>query len=265
MTFTPLPIHELAELLPEMSDLELKDLVGGIKSGGFWGSIITYEGKVLDGRMRQKACELADVVPAYEEWSGQAGSPTAFVIGANLHRRNLTLVQQALVAHNALPYLEAEAKARKEAMQARPGQKVGSAKVPRSSGEPCAPAKKDKSRESAAQAGKLTGVSGDTVRRVGKVMEKGAPELQQAMIEEKVSISKAAKMVDSMTMEEQVAACQKDESVARRTGIDEDKRELQIKRSIPKAVRQAKDLGWTWEEYVEANRKVWDEIPMVEA
>lgn len=40
------------------------------------------------------------------------------------------------------------------------------------------------------------------------------------------------------------------------------KKMAQIVRSIPKAVRQAKALGWTWEKFVEENQKLWDEIPV---
>ncbi len=41
-----------------------------------------------DGRNRREACKLAGVVPRTRELDGE--DPTAFILSANVHRRNLT-------------------------------------------------------------------------------------------------------------------------------------------------------------------------------
>ena len=57
------------------------------------------------------ACEIASVEPRFVEWDG-TGSPVEWVISENLVRRHLTSSQRAVIAHDLLPLLEAEAKER---------------------------------------------------------------------------------------------------------------------------------------------------------
>ena len=57
---------------------------------------ITYQGKILDGRNREKACAIAGVTPRYEEYSGD--DPIGFVISMNMKRRHLTVSQRAAIA-----------------------------------------------------------------------------------------------------------------------------------------------------------------------
>jgi len=88
--------HEYADLFPMMSDSELNDLSKDIKQNGLQNDIITYEGKILDGRNRYKACEIAGVNPVMSEYEGE--DALAFVISHNLHRRHLNESQRAMVA-----------------------------------------------------------------------------------------------------------------------------------------------------------------------
>ena len=90
------PIHPFAELFPMMDECELKDLAADIKKNGLRGAITLFDGKVLDGRNRYLACDLAGVDPKFREHKD--GDPLAFVLSANLHRRHLTTSQRAMVA-----------------------------------------------------------------------------------------------------------------------------------------------------------------------
>jgi len=109
--------HELADLFsPAMSDGEYKNLVEDIRANGLLEPIYIYEGKVLDGWHRYKACLEAGVEPWFKECQG---NPVKFWISKNIVRRHLTESQRAAIAVELLPYLEKEARER----QARAGKK----------------------------------------------------------------------------------------------------------------------------------------------
>lgn len=90
--------HELCCIFPEMPDQEINELARDIAQVGLIDPVITYQGKILDGRNRFRACLMVDVSPRCEEWSGQAGSPLRFVVSRNLTRRNLKTEQRAAIA-----------------------------------------------------------------------------------------------------------------------------------------------------------------------
>jgi ParB-like chromosome segregation protein Spo0J len=102
--------HELADLFsPAMSDGEYKNLVEDIRANGLLEPIYVYEGKVLDGWHRYKACLEAGVEPWFKECQID---PVKFWISKNIVRRHLTESQRAAIAVELLPYLEKEARER---------------------------------------------------------------------------------------------------------------------------------------------------------
>jgi N6-adenosine-specific RNA methylase IME4 len=105
--------HEIAAIFPLLSETEMEGLARDIKENGLREPITLYEGKILDGRNRYRACVVAGVEPGTKEFRGD--SPVAFVISANLKRRHLTESQKAAVAQDVLPLLEKEAKERRNA------------------------------------------------------------------------------------------------------------------------------------------------------
>ena len=88
--------HEYADLFPMMGENEISRLSQDIKENGLSDSIITFEGKILDGRNRFKACQMVSIEPVFKEYDGS--DPLAFVISHNLHRRHLTESQRAMIA-----------------------------------------------------------------------------------------------------------------------------------------------------------------------
>src|SRR5208337_1254234 len=108
----PLPeLHEVCSLFPPMSHAEFEALKADIAAHGLLVPIETYEGKVIDGKNRLRACSELGVEPRFMKWGGP-GSPTERVVSLNLERRHLTADQKAAVACDMLPLLEREAKER---------------------------------------------------------------------------------------------------------------------------------------------------------
>ena len=56
-----LEAHSAAAMFPMMSADELQALAADIEAHGLVEPVVLFEGKILDGRNRVKACELAGV------------------------------------------------------------------------------------------------------------------------------------------------------------------------------------------------------------
>jgi len=107
--------HPLAELVPPMSEERYQEFLADIKkNGGLTDPIITtYEGKILDGRHRERACRELGIPRAFKRYEGT--DPAGFVISKNIMRRDLNLTDDqrvALIAKIRLPQLEAQARER---------------------------------------------------------------------------------------------------------------------------------------------------------
>lgn len=90
--------HEYANIFPMMNDTEFHELCQDMAENGYRpeNPIITYHGKILDGRNRFKASEEVGVLPMFVEYGGD--DPLNFVLSQNLHRRHLNSSQRAIVA-----------------------------------------------------------------------------------------------------------------------------------------------------------------------
>jgi ParB-like chromosome segregation protein Spo0J len=103
-----LEVHPLANIFPMLSDEALADLAEDIKANGQRVPILLdQEGRLLDGRNRLKACELAGVEPKAERLTNGA-DPLTLIVSLNIKRRNLTAGQRAIAAAQAWVYAEKE-------------------------------------------------------------------------------------------------------------------------------------------------------------
>lgn len=105
-----IPFHEIAGIFPLIHGREFVDMKADIAANGVHESIVMYEGQILDGRNRFRACQETGAQPDYVEYKGS--DPIGFVLSLNLHRRHLKSDQRAAAAVEALPLYEKEAKAR---------------------------------------------------------------------------------------------------------------------------------------------------------
>lgn len=92
--------HPVAELFPPLSDEELKELAEDITANGLLNDIVLDgQGRIIDGRNRFRACEIAGVEPSFMTWVGD--DPTAFIIAQNILRRHLDKGQRAALTVKA--------------------------------------------------------------------------------------------------------------------------------------------------------------------
>jgi hypothetical protein len=94
-----IPFHPLADIFPLMEGAEFDALVADIKAHGLREHIVLYEGKILDGRNRYRACLEAGVEPLISNFehmrpAREGISPESFAVSQNLHRRHLTAEQK---------------------------------------------------------------------------------------------------------------------------------------------------------------------------
>lgn len=106
-----LEFHPDANLFPLMTGAEYDALKADIQAHGQHEPIYTWQGQIVDGRNRYRACQDLGIPCLMREWDGR-GSLVGFIVSLNLHRRHLTPSQCVCVAVDMLPMFEAEAKKR---------------------------------------------------------------------------------------------------------------------------------------------------------
>ena len=186
------PVHPAAELFPMMGAAALQALADDIKAHGQREPVILFDRKVLDGRNRLLACEMAGVEPRVVTMeSDEIGSPTTFVLSLNLLRRHLDESQRAMVGARAKPLFEAEASARQRGGQ---GGILLPANLPEAIG-----ARGEARVHAAAQ----VSVSPRSVEHASKVLAHGAPALVAAVDRGDVAVSTAAEIARALPVTEQ--------------------------------------------------------------
>lgn len=184
--------HPLSELLPMLDDKALRELADDIREHGLREPIATLDGLVLDGRNRLRACELAGVKPTFVAFTGD---PLAFVASKNLHRRHLTASQRALVAARIIEVIEQEGRRRREAVadgksatasaEAAPTPDVASIE---------AALRLDSSGRTADRVASVVGASGPSTERARRVLQRGVPEVVDAVLRGRLAVSAAANL-----------------------------------------------------------------------
>ncbi len=177
--------HEYAGIFPLLEGREFAELCNDIKANGQREPIWVYEGKILDGRNRFRACNAVGVTPRTAPYAGD--DPLAFVLSLNLHRRHLSESQRGMVAAKI-----ANMPAHRPALN--PANLPPSLEGMKPDQQPAF--------TSQASAAEMLNVSERTVRAAVKVRNEAAPELVRAVESGKVSVSAAAD-VATLPKEEQ--------------------------------------------------------------
>jgi hypothetical protein len=154
--------HELALVFPPMSEPEFAAFKEDIRAQGQQEPIILYEGKILDGRHRYRACVELGREPRVVRFEGNPRAAAQFVLGRNFHRRHLTASQRALVAA--------------EMCKLRPRGNAGTSPY-----------------LTAAQASALMGVGQDLVKDAKHLLRTAGEEVLRAVRDGKQSVSAAVR------------------------------------------------------------------------
>lgn len=101
------PAHPVADLFPMLAGEDLDELADSIDEQGLLHPIVLdAEHRVLDGRNRLAACELASVVPAVTFYEG--ADPGGYALAVNVARRHLVKGQRAMLAARASDLLQSK-------------------------------------------------------------------------------------------------------------------------------------------------------------
>jgi len=176
--------HQYAEIFPPMDGNDFLALVEDVKTRGLLQPIVLYEGKILDGRNRFRACEQAGIKIKTVEYSGD--DPLGYVLALNLNRRHLSDSQRAMVAA-------------KIAMIPHGGARQGA---------------NLHLETTVKEAAKSVNVSPRSVKDARKVSDKGTELLRKAVEKDEIPVSVAAKLADA-PKETQRAAVSGGKTVAR--------------------------------------------------
>jgi hypothetical protein len=179
--------HELADLLPRMTDAEAAELRADIVSNGLLQPIVLYEGKVLDGRHRLGVCVQFNKPMKFVTFKGTREKAAAFVISANLRRRNLTESQRAMIADRMAQFLKGQTAAKMRRTAHLPGQ-------PRTRAQ----------KETAA----LLKVGRRTVQQARKVRRTGTKALVKAVEDGHIKVDAAVRVAELPPEEQDKIAAQ---------------------------------------------------------
>lgn len=253
--FSLMEIHEAANLFP-LDGENIGELADDIKKNGQQVPVEIYCGKLIDGRRRLRACEIAGVEPITKEVN--PADPVAYVLSINLHRRHLTESQRAMIGAAVKEIYEKEAKERQKmaGQQYHKGSAKVVAHVPQPSGdEPEAEDRESQERESSGKksrdaAGEAVGVSGRIIDQASIIMKRGVPELIAAVQGGRISV----RLGEKIAKEEQ--DIQREIVAAENPG-----KALRLSREVAKGVKAGSEASKTNEEE-ESKPKKWTREPV---
>lgn len=173
--------HEYANIYRMLPETELAKLAQNIREKGQLLPITSYEGQILDGRNRYKACEIAGVDPRIEDYTGD--DPLGLIASLNDHRRHDSDTERALVGERMASLKKGGAG----------GSTVMGSDSPRGLSVPAV---------TMARAAELAGSSPSQIKRVRKAKRDGIPELVE-MLESGDITPATAELVSSLPEEDQ--------------------------------------------------------------
>jgi hypothetical protein len=179
VTNAELTAYPLANLFPLMNDADFMALRDDIAAQGLLEPLWLYEGQILDGRNRYKACKALGIQPQVRTYQGD--DPLGFVLSMNLVRRHLNESQRAIIGAEVATM-----------RQGRRTDRRPSANLP---------------EVSQAKASQLLNISERSIRDAKRVKDEAQPEVVKAVREGHLAVSAAAKLAaEPVKIQREVAA-----------------------------------------------------------
>jgi N6-adenosine-specific RNA methylase IME4/ParB-like chromosome segregation protein Spo0J len=196
--------HPLANLLPAMSEAEYAELLASIRTDGLLLPVLLHrDGRILDGRHRDRACDELGLDPDTVTFEGSDDEALAHVLALNLKRRHLSETQRAAIAADLATM--------------RQGERTDLASI--------------EARLSQPVAAGLLNVSRSAVQRAQVVKARGVPELFEAIRLDKLAVSLAATLAD-LPAEQQRQALARIEAGERSNHVVVSERRVERARTI---------------------------------
>ena len=195
--------HRYSEVFPTIDGHEFDELVESIKKHGQLHPLVMYQGKVLDGRNRLRACDALGIKPKTVDYKGT--DPIGHILSLNLNRRHLNASQRAMIVADI------------ETLKVGANQHV----TPRSYS--------DEGRSidlpSLGAACKGARVSPGSAKRARTVKASGTPELTSSVRAGKIAVSTASVLATAPEKVQREAAENPKNAPAIAKRIEEEKRE----------------------------------------
>ena len=186
--------HEASNIFTLLEGEAYEKFKADIVENGIAIPIVTLDGEVLDGRNRYRVAEETGMELPQCEWKGECGDPVRFVISTNLHRRQLTESQRAMVAARMREYFDKEAKERQRLSKGRG--KKGKVNLPYLKTEGKRNRAAEPGRQARVDAGAAVNVGGRTVDYATKVLRDGIEGLAESVDHGKMAVSVASSVAD---------------------------------------------------------------------
>lgn len=199
--------HPIANIFPLLSEDDLGQLAADIKQHGQRDPVWLFEGKVLDGRNRSRACELAGVTPKTKEFKGTRQEAMEFVWSTNFHRRHLTSSQAAMALSlrknlDATFAAEVVERMKQEAQEKkRDGGKSAGRGRPKKDVKQISPPKD--ARKSRTIVAKAHGTNATTVAKTDKILA-SHPELAQDILSGFKSVTQVEREIKKQEISKKV-------------------------------------------------------------
>jgi len=178
VTIAGYEVHPAAAAFPLIEGTDFEEFVEDVRENGQQEKITLYNGAILDGRNRARACEILGIKPKTRTAPASV-DPWDYVISLNLARRHMSESQRAMVAARL-------------ANMAHGGDR-------RSSG-------RSAGRTTQAEAAKAVGSSERATRQAQRVLRDAEPELIEAVDQGHVAVSLAEKLAKRSPAEQRRVA-----------------------------------------------------------